>query len=32
METGHWNWAGVVNNIAGIEGQTHGKVDLINDY
>ncbi len=32
METGHWNWAGSVNNIAGLEGQTHGKFDLINDY
>ena len=32
METGHWNWGGAVDNIAGLEGQTHGKVDLINDY
>ena len=32
METGHWNWSGAVDNIAGLEDQTHGKVDLINDY
>ncbi len=32
METGHWNWGGAVDDIAGLEGQTHGKVDLINDY
>jgi hypothetical protein len=32
METAHWNWSGVVDNIAGLEDQTHGKVDLINDY
>jgi hypothetical protein len=32
METGHWNWGGVVDNVAGLEDQTHGKVDLINDY
>ena len=32
METGHWNWGGAVDNIAGLEGQTHGKVDLVNNY
>jgi len=32
METGHWNWSGVVVNAAGLEGENHGKVDLINDY
>ncbi len=32
METGHWNWDGVVDNIAGLAAQAHGKVDLINDY
>ncbi|MCP4593081.1 MAG: hypothetical protein GY842_20290 [bacterium] len=32
MQTGHWNWGGAVDNIAGLEGEDHGKVDLINDY
>ena len=32
METAHWNWSGVVDNVEGLEEQTHGKVDLINDY
>ena len=32
MESGHWNWSGVVDDIAGLEGQTHGKVDLLNNY
>ena len=32
MEGAHWNWSGVVDDIEGLEGQTHGKVDLINDY
>ena len=32
MEGAHWNWSGVVDDIAGLEGETHGKVDLINDY
>jgi len=32
METSHWNWNGVVDSIAGLDDQTHGKVDLINDY
>lgn len=32
METAHWNWSGAVDDIAGLEDQTHGKVDLINDY
>jgi hypothetical protein len=32
MESAHWNWGGVVSNVAGLEGQTHGKVDLLNNY
>lgn len=32
MESAHWNWSGVVKNIAGLDGEVHGKVDLINDY
>jgi len=32
MQTAHWNWDGAVDDIAGLEGQNHGKVDLINDY
>ena len=32
METAHWNWGGAADNIAGLEGENHGKVDLINDY
>ncbi|HVP11396.1 MAG TPA: tetrathionate reductase family octaheme c-type cytochrome [Phycisphaerae bacterium] len=29
-QTGHWNWEGTPNNIAGHENETHGKRDLIN--
>ncbi len=32
MESAHWNWGGAVDNIAGLEGEIHGKVDLVNDY
>ena len=32
METAHWNWSGSVTNIEGLEGEVHGKIDLINDY
>ena len=32
MQTAHWNWGGAVDDIEGLEDQTHGKVDLINDY
>lgn len=32
LQTGHWNWAGTVANIAGLEGQTHGKIDLLNNF
>ena len=31
LETGHWNWRGVVTNIEGIEGETRGKKDLLNN-
>ena len=30
--TGHWNWQGVVANIAGYDGEIHGKADLINNF
>ncbi len=32
LATGHWNWAGVATNLAGRENETHGKVDLINNF
>ncbi len=32
METAHWNWGGAVANVAGLEGEIHGKVDFINNY
>ena len=32
MTTGHWKWEGVASNIAGYEGGTHGKQDLINNF
>ena len=32
LETAHWNWSGPADNIAGLEGEPHGKVDLVNDY
>lgn len=31
LETGHWNWQGTVTNIEGLEGQTYGKRDLLNN-
>ena len=31
LDTAHWNWQGVVDNIDGLEGETHGKRDLINN-
>ena len=31
IESAHWNWAGEVTNIEGLEGTTHGKKDLINN-
>lgn len=32
MHTGHWNWAGTTANIVGVETETHGKKDLINNF
>lgn len=32
MKTAHWNWQGTVSGIAGLEGSTHGKTDLINNF
>jgi octaheme c-type cytochrome (tetrathionate reductase family) len=32
MTTAHWKWEGVASNIAGHEGETHGKKDLINNF
>lgn len=32
MASGHWGWDGVISNIEGLEGTTHGKVDLINNF
>lgn len=32
METGHWNWNGPVTNIAGLENESHGKLDLLNNF
>jgi hypothetical protein len=31
LETAHWWWQGPVDNIAGLEGELHGKRDLINN-
>ena len=31
LEAGHWNWEGTVTNIEGLEGQTYGKRDLLNN-
>lgn len=31
LATAHWNWQGVVTNIDGLEGEVHGKRDLINN-
>jgi octaheme c-type cytochrome (tetrathionate reductase family) len=30
LQTGHWNWQGTPNNIAGHENETHGQRDLLN--
>jgi octaheme c-type cytochrome (tetrathionate reductase family) len=32
MTTAHWKWQGTVTGIAGLEGTTHGKTDLINNF
>jgi len=31
LATAHWNWQGAVTNIDGLEGEVHGKRDLINN-
>ena len=31
LESAHWKWEGVVTNIEGLEGETHGKKDLLNN-
>jgi octaheme c-type cytochrome (tetrathionate reductase family) len=32
LDMGHFKWEGKSNRIAGLEGQTHGKNDLINNF
>jgi octaheme c-type cytochrome (tetrathionate reductase family) len=32
LDMGHFKWEGEVANIAGLEGQVHGKNDLINNF
>ncbi|MEJ2308294.1 MAG: tetrathionate reductase family octaheme c-type cytochrome [Gammaproteobacteria bacterium] len=32
LATGHWNWQGVSDNLAGLEGEVHGKRDMINNF
>jgi octaheme c-type cytochrome (tetrathionate reductase family) len=32
LDTGHWKWQGTSVNITGFEDQTHGKIDLINNF
>lgn len=32
MHTGHWNWAGTAANIVGVETESHGKKDVINNF
>ena len=32
MTTAHWKWQGTVTGIVGLEGTTHGKTDLINNF
>ncbi len=32
IEKAHWLWEGEVDNIVGLEGETHGKQDLINNF
>jgi octaheme c-type cytochrome (tetrathionate reductase family) len=32
LETGHFKWAGETDNIVGLEGEVHGKNDLINNF
>ncbi len=32
LETQHWNWSAEIQNIPAAEGETHGKVDIINAF
>jgi len=32
LDTGHFKWEGEVKNIVGLEGQSHGKNDLLNNF
>jgi octaheme c-type cytochrome (tetrathionate reductase family) len=32
LTTGHWNWAGLTENVDGFEDEVHGKVDFINNF
>ncbi len=32
LKTAHFKWSGTVENIVGLEGQQHGKSDLINNF
>ena len=32
MKTGHWKWQGESSGIAGLEGEIHGKTDMINNF
>jgi len=32
LQTGHFKWAGETDNIVGLEGEVHGKNDLINNF
>jgi octaheme c-type cytochrome (tetrathionate reductase family) len=32
ITTGHWNWQGVALGIDGLEGEIHGKNDIINNF
>ena len=32
LETGHFKWEGQTSNIVGLEGGTHGKNDLLNNF
>jgi len=32
LDTGHFKWEGKVKNIVGLEGSTHGKNDLLNNF
>lgn len=32
VDSAHWGWQGTVANIAGLEGEVHGKFDLINNF